>query len=293
MNQWHPTTIRDLMLDAGRIALRHFDRPSIEHKADRSLVTAADREVEDELFRRLCAEDESVMLLGEESSASPEQTTVDRLVTASSWIVDPIDGTAPYANGLPMWGISLGFVDSGRFSDGALFLPRSGELFITDGEAVLYEQGPRDPDYWRFEHMRPLPIEERPYQSFGMVSLPFGSRRHGYFDGVNPAQAVGSAVYSVAKLIVGSYISYIAGVKLWDIAGSIPILRRLGFRMQLGEGRELGDSISREDWILDAANPRVYKCAAPLFIAGSQETIDYMRAHFYDGRAAASNTLQR
>lgn len=293
MNHWDPTTIRDLMLDAGRTALHHFDQPSIEHKADRSLVTEADKEVEEQLFKKLRSDDGSVLLLGEESSASPDQATLDRLLHATSWIVDPIDGTAPYANGLPMWGISLGFVENGVFADGALFLPRSGELFLTDGDSVLYERGPRDPDYRRFDDLKPLPREEHPYRSFGMVSLPFGSRRPGYFDGVNPAQSIGSAVYSVAKLIMGSYIAYIAGVKLWDIAGSVPILRRLGFHMQLGENRELGASISGDDWILDAGNPRLYKCTAPLFIARSQETINYIRAHFHDGRNATTKTLQR
>lgn len=293
MKRWDPTKIRELMLDAGRIALEHFEKPSIEHKADRSLVTAADREVEEFLFDRLRIDDGSVGLLGEESGASADQATVDRLTQATSWIVDPIDGTAPYANGLPMWGISLGLVEEGRFRHGSLFLPRSGELFITDGDEVLYERGPRDPAYWRFEEMRALPIEERPYRSFGMVSLPFGSRSHGRFEGVNPTQAVGSAVYSVAKLILGSYIAYIAGVRLWDIAGSIPILRRLGFAMEIEEGRDLDETITDRDWILDAGSPRLYKCAAPLFIAGSRETIDYMRSHFYDGREASTATKVR
>ena len=52
------------------------------------------------------------------------------------WIVDPIDGTAPFANNIPTWGISLGFSEKGRLSDGAIFLPFSGELYMTFGNSA-------------------------------------------------------------------------------------------------------------------------------------------------------------
>ncbi len=293
MESWDVPAIRDLMLEAGKIALGSFGKTAVEHKEDLSIVTEADRAVEEHFAARLVGTDKSVHLLGEESGGSGNQSDVDLLTTTTSWVVDPIDGTAPYANGLPNWGISLGLVRDGRFLDGALFLPRTGELFITSGNEVLYERGARDPDYWRFDALAPLAQVDHPYRSHGMVSLPFGSRRGGYFSGTNPAQAIGSAVYSVAKLILGSYLAYIAGIKVWDIAGSVPILRRLGFILRFADGRDLGDTISERDWILDAASPRLYKCVAPLFIAQSEETFAYMAEHFYDGSSAASKIDHR
>jgi 3'-phosphoadenosine 5'-phosphosulfate (PAPS) 3'-phosphatase len=49
MIDWQVPVVRDLLLEAGRIALTHFESPQTEHKADQSLVTVADTAVEEHL----------------------------------------------------------------------------------------------------------------------------------------------------------------------------------------------------------------------------------------------------
>lgn len=271
------------MLQAGSLALEHFDRPETTHKADASLVTVADEAIEDYLRSALTSDGDGAQLVGEETAGATTPESVAAALSGVAWVVDPIDGTAPYANQLPTWGISLGRMESGRLTDGALFLPRTGELFITSGADVLFHRGARNPTYWDFDELQPIPIGEQPYRSTAMVSLPQEMVHDARFTGRNPMQAVGSAVYSVAKLIHGSYLCYIARIKLWDLAGSIPILRRLGFRIQFADGRELNDTVTAEDWILDATDPRVWKSTGLLFVAHDDETLRYMREH-YTGR---------
>lgn len=288
MTAWETETIRDLMLDAGRLALKYYDDPGTERKEDRSLVTVADHAIENYLTERLVGPDGSggvsPFLIGEETVSDLTGDASRNALSGVAWVVDPIDGTAGYANHLPTWGISVGRMEGGRLTDGALFLPCSGELLITDGTRVLYEQGSRDSSRWNFERLRPLAPVERGYSSTGMVSLPLEISRGGSFSGRNPMQANGSAVYSLVHLVLGGYLAYVARIRLWDIAGAIPILRRLGYLLVRGDGKQLGETIVPDDWFLDPRDPNVWKCRHILSIAGDAETVEYMLRHYHPVR---------
>ncbi len=281
MNKWHPETIRDVMISAGRIALTHFETPETEHKADRSLVTVADTAIETYLRQTLM--EDGVSFIGEESALAMPQGEIDGALRGTTWVVDPIDGTAPYANRLPTWGVSLALMEGGRITEGALFLPRTGELFISSGEDVLYQGSTRDPQLWAFEEMIPFRRPGVGYTTTGMVSLPQEMRRSGRFLGGNPFQCNGSAVYSIAKTITGSYLGYIARIRLWDLAGAIPILRRLGFQIVFRDGHSLGDAVTAQDWILTAGSADLWKCRELLYIAGNDETTRPLIENYREG----------
>ena len=68
---------------------------NIETKPDRSPVTDADRAVELELKEILAAERPEDGIVGEEFGNSGG--------TTRKWIIDPIDGTANYMRGVPVW----------------------------------------------------------------------------------------------------------------------------------------------------------------------------------------------
>ncbi len=282
MNEWDVSQIRTLLLEAGRIALSYFESTTSEHKSDYSLVTPADRAVEEYLRAQLVGD--GAILIGEESADGWTQTAIDEALAGTTWIVDPIDGTAPYANHLPTWGISLGLMERGTLTHGALFLPRTGEMFITSGDEVLFHRGARNPEYWEFEKLTALPREARTYATSGMISLPQEVVHSGYFSGNNPIQSNGSAVYSIAKLIRGSYLCYVARIKLWDLAGALPILHRLGHRAVFEDGRPITLEVNRDNWVLDASNPRLWKSTGLIFVAADDETVEYMQQHYDSGR---------
>src|SRR5262249_17353592 len=71
---------------AGEIALAHFRRVTPERKSDRSLVTAADREVEAYIASALAAQCPGVGIVGEEG-------TVVEGRGDGRFFVDPIDGS--------------------------------------------------------------------------------------------------------------------------------------------------------------------------------------------------------
>jgi histidinol-phosphatase len=87
---------------AGKLILPRWKNVTVDHKADGSEVTEADRGAE-QLIRHLIAEHyPEHAILGEEFGG-------DRLHDADhQWLVDPIDGTASFAIGLPLFGTLIG-----------------------------------------------------------------------------------------------------------------------------------------------------------------------------------------
>ncbi len=78
----------------------------VESKPDRSPVTDADRSVEQALKDLLAAKAPNDALIGEEygNSGSASRT----------WIIDPIDGTANYLRGVPVWATLIALAIDGK-----------------------------------------------------------------------------------------------------------------------------------------------------------------------------------
>ncbi len=74
---------------------------AIDAKPDRSLVTSADRAAERAFRDLLASRDPQAGIIGEEYGRERESADLQ-------WVVDPIDGTAEFAAGLPLWGTIIG-----------------------------------------------------------------------------------------------------------------------------------------------------------------------------------------
>ena len=113
--------------DAGALAKQYFDaRDQLEIETKRVLtdmVSKADREVEDLIRARLTTEFPEDAQLGEEHGLSSGTSGL-------TWVVDPIDGTAPYLNGLPGWCVSIGLVDDSGPLLGVIFAPELNEMYV-------------------------------------------------------------------------------------------------------------------------------------------------------------------
>src|SRR5512132_1401783 len=107
---------------AGAIALSHFRSVAVERKADRTVVTQADRDVEAFLVRELGALLPDAGILGEEGATRPGQGSL-RI------ILDPIDGTAAFVAGLPTWCVCIGILDGAEPVAGVVHAPSVGETY--------------------------------------------------------------------------------------------------------------------------------------------------------------------
>lgn len=112
---------------AGDLALEYFaglEGLRIETKRGLSdMVTKADREVEQLIRSRLQSEFPGDAFLGEEYGLSEG-------VTGLTWVIDPIDGTAPFLNGMPGWCVSIGLMDEQGPLLGAIHAPLLGETYL-------------------------------------------------------------------------------------------------------------------------------------------------------------------
>jgi histidinol-phosphatase len=93
---------------ADSIALPRFRAQDlqIETKADASPVTDADRSVEAALKALLAEERPNDALIGEEYGSTGSG--------ARTWIIDPIDGTANFMRGVPVWGALIALSIDGK-----------------------------------------------------------------------------------------------------------------------------------------------------------------------------------
>ena len=98
------------------------DGLEIRHKADRTVVTQADTSIEAMVRAQLAAAFPDDHVLGEEEGGG------DRAI-GRVWIVDPIDATANYARGIPIWATLIALQVDGELVLGMVNAPAIGERY--------------------------------------------------------------------------------------------------------------------------------------------------------------------
>ena len=122
--------------EAGEAAMGYF-RQSPEtwwKNGGRSPVTAGDYAANDVLIRRLREARPEYGWISEETEDDGGRTSFETL-----FVVDPIDGTRAFMNGMDTWCVSAAVVQNRRPVAGVLVAPALGEVFTArlDGPALL------------------------------------------------------------------------------------------------------------------------------------------------------------
>jgi myo-inositol-1(or 4)-monophosphatase len=248
------TELEAVATRAGALALTHFRRVTPERKADRTLVTAADREVEAVLDAELGALLPDAGVLGEEGTARPGRGPY-RIV------LDPIDGTAAFVAGLPTWCVCVGILEGARPIAGVVHLPCLGETYSAVG-----------PDAWL--NGTPLaPLEgAEPVGDRFIVTHAHAHRRH-RITYPGKVRSLGSTAYHIALVASGAAEAALLGrAHVWDLAGPGAILAAVGGRYEyLGGGpvdlAQLADGGRASDYVL-AGTPATLGVLRP-FLGGS------------------------
>lgn len=125
-------------LNAARVVFDRFTPGAIatEYKLGHDPVTEADRAVDAVLRENLLREGEG--WLSEETADSPSRLDKERV-----WIVDPLDGTREFVQGLPEFCVSIGFAENGHPVAGGIYNPATKETFLGAVDCgVLYNGHP-------------------------------------------------------------------------------------------------------------------------------------------------------
>lgn len=163
-------------------------------------------------------------------------------------MVDPIDGTAPYAAGVPLWGISLGYMRGGMLTEGAICLPARDEAFLTCRGSIFRarrvlsgapEVEPFTPEPMRYTPAAPVCAAQNAARGWE-ISFP------------NQLFVWSTCVGVYDCLLRGKVYGMIQHCKLWDLAGGMPLLKLAGFEARGADGRELGlDVVSGGNFYLE------------------------------------------
>jgi len=116
-----------LIEEAGALAMSYFERVDslkVKDKGPQDVVSEADVEVENLIRTRLEERFPTDAFFGEESGHG-------KVADAEGiWVVDPIDGTQPFVNGMNSWCVSIGYLREGTPELGFVIAPAQGDLYV-------------------------------------------------------------------------------------------------------------------------------------------------------------------
>src|SRR6202050_1045262 len=123
-------------LEASRKVFARFSPGTVEaeYKVGHDPVTEADRALDAVLRKELLRNGEG--WLSEESVDDPI-----RLEHSRVWVVDPLDGTREFVQGIPEFCVSIGYVENGRPVAGGICNPATNEIFLGSIESGVTYNG--------------------------------------------------------------------------------------------------------------------------------------------------------
>jgi myo-inositol-1(or 4)-monophosphatase len=236
---------------AGALALGHFQRAVAERKADGTLVTQADREVEAFLVAELGRLLPEASILGEEGAVRQGRGPY-RVA------VDPIDGTAGFLAGLPTWCVCVGILQGGEPVAGVVHLPCLRETYVAAEGRASVNGVPLAP----LGAASPLgdPFVATHARAHARLQITYAGK----------VRSLGSSAYHVILAARGAAEGALLGrVHLWDLAGPGAILHAVGGRFQYLGGAPvdlalLADGRRAPDYVLAGA-PAALERLRPLF----------------------------
>ncbi len=222
---------------AGRIQVERLGRlERIVYKSAKDVVTEADHLSEETILATIRAAFPGDHFLAEESghsqAAHPDAPTEGRAASGTVdpghriWIIDPLDGTVNYANGIPFFCVSIALVVGGRPTVGVVLDPVRGELYDAVVGGGVHRDG------------QPVanPAKERLEDAVVHLALPkrgFAAREGGFARAVRVTRVLGSAALALAYSADGRFDAYVQyrGLSLWDVAAAGLIAEEGGLRV--------------------------------------------------------------
>lgn len=209
--------------EGGAIALDHFRAANhaIETKSRGNIVTDADVAVELRIKAILAEEFPEHAILSEETSSATDPTR------GWVWVIDPIDGTKNYAQGIPFWCVNV-----------ALCFDGEPQLGITH-DAVHGE------DFWAVAgtgawcNEKPLRASGQPDVNSSVLGIDLGYDNEmgsgqialmgRIFPNVQSIRILGSAALAIAYAAAGRLDLFThMNVSPWDIAVGMLLVREAG-----------------------------------------------------------------
>jgi myo-inositol-1(or 4)-monophosphatase len=173
------------------------------------------------LIARIAAAFPGDPVLGEEGGFTGEVRDDTPL-----WVIDPIDGTANFARGLPLWCISIGVMQAGEPVAGVIYNATTDEMHAGSVDTAATCNG------------KPIHVSRVTDPHRARVSLGFSYRRKPavHVAGISRLlgagceySRLGSGALGMAYVADGRFEGYFEPhINAWDVAAGIAIVRAAG-----------------------------------------------------------------
>ena len=118
---------KSLIRDFGEI-----EKLQVSSKGPGDFVSSADKRTENILIDELLKAYPNFGILSEETGEINKKNKSNR------WIIDPIDGTSNFLNGIPQFAISIGYEEDSKIKSGLIYDPIKNELFFAESGSGAY-----------------------------------------------------------------------------------------------------------------------------------------------------------
>jgi len=215
----------ELARQAGAVLMDRYERlERIDYKSARDVVTEADHLSEALIVEAIKGRFPGDGILAEETgehrAIAGEAPTSGR---GRVWIVDPLDGTVNYANGIPVFCVSIALVVDGAPAVGVILDPTRNESFAAtrEGPATLNGRTIRASDKERLSDF---------VISMALAGRTAASRARNVRRQIRISRSMGSAALALAYVANGRFDGFIqqGGLSSWDIAAAGLIAERGG-----------------------------------------------------------------
>ena len=208
---------RSLIRDFGEI-----ENLQVSTKGPGDFVTSADKRTEKILIEELQKAHPDYGIITEETGIINKSNNKNR------WIIDPIDGTLNFMNGIPQFAISVAYEEENNIKCGVIFNPILNEMFCAEkgNGAFLNNRRIRVSNKKKIKNALIVTggpkgaskIKDKIFSEYINVS------KH-----VSNVRKLGSAALDVAYVACGRFDGYWQReLNYWDIAAGIIILKEAG-----------------------------------------------------------------
>ena len=207
----------ELAARSGALQLERYERvEQIEHKSAKDVVTEVDHLSEALIFDGIRAQFPDDALLGEESGGHDAKAGHEATSgIGRAWVVDPLDGTINYANGIPFFCVSIALIEAGRPVVGVIHDPTRGETFAArlggdatlNGRAIVPSRKDKLSDF---------------VISMALSGRSVATRGRAVRRIIRVSRSMGSAALALAYVANGRFDAMVqqGGLSTWDIAAA-------------------------------------------------------------------------
>jgi myo-inositol-1(or 4)-monophosphatase len=251
--------MQDIGYEAGEIILK-FQKErqflSVTSKGAEGIASEADDASEDFLIKAIKEKYPKHKILSEEDYSKQKKKNF-KVIQESKyiWVLDPLDGTNNFVNGIPIYAISMALMHEGKSIAGLVYNPFSGECFFAGKKQGAYLIDFRINPMKKYELQNeinsksmnecifsPAPTYEKKNKFENQLST-FKKN----IIGARAVRRLGSAALELCYVASGNFDGYWEkNLKPWDVAAAVLICEEAGVKVTDFDGQSfsvLNDSV--------------------------------------------------